>query len=105
MAGQQLTFQQSHGNDLSRTVALFEQTSPGRAPAIATPGWPERLLGCTLREYVGTAILLYAVALKNQGRFDLDWLGGRPSKPKSGSELFSGSLVAEDTLDDGGVFC
>lgn len=74
MAGQQLTFQPSHGNDLSRTVALLEQTSPGRTPETATPGWPERLLGCTLREYVGTAILLYAVALKNQGRFDFDWL-------------------------------
>ena len=74
MGGQQLTFQQSYSNDLSRTVALLEQTSPGRTPKIATPGWPERLLGCSLQEYVGTAILLYAGALKNQGRFDLEWL-------------------------------
>jgi len=29
--------------------------------------------------------------------------GGRPSKPKSGSELVSGLLVAEDTFDDFGV--
>jgi hypothetical protein len=29
--------------------------------------------------------------------------GGRPSKPKSGSGLVSGALVAEDPLDDGGV--
>lgn len=74
MGGQQLTFQQSYSNDLSRTVALLEQTTPGRTPEIATPGWPQRLLGCSLREYVGTAILLYAGALKNQGRFDLRWL-------------------------------
>ncbi|MGA2830304.1 MAG: tyrosine-type recombinase/integrase, partial [Streptosporangiaceae bacterium] len=29
--------------------------------------------------------------------------GGRPSKPKSGSGLVSGLLVAEDTFDDFGV--
>jgi hypothetical protein len=74
MGGQQLTFPQSHANDLARTVALLEQTQPVRAPKIATPGWPERLLGCSLREYVGTAILLYTSALKNQGLFDLEWL-------------------------------
>jgi hypothetical protein len=74
MGGQQLAFQNSYANDLSRTVALLEQTSPARTPEIATPGWPERLLGCSLREYVGTAILLYAGALKNQGRFDPGWL-------------------------------
>lgn len=74
MGGQQLTFQQSFSNDLSRTAALLEQTSPGTTPEIATAGWPERLLGCRLREYIGTAILLYAGALKNQGRFDLEWL-------------------------------
>lgn len=74
MGGQQLAFQNSYANDLSRTVALLEQTSPARTPEIATPDWPERLLGCSLREYVGTAILLYAGALKNQGRFDPGWL-------------------------------
>jgi hypothetical protein len=72
--GQQLIFQQSYANDLSRTVALLEQTATVRTPKAATPGWPERLLGCSLREYVGAAILLYAAALKNQGRFSLDWL-------------------------------
>jgi hypothetical protein len=30
-------------------------------------------------------------------------VGGRPSKPKSGSGLVSGLLVAEDLLDDFGV--
>ena len=29
--------------------------------------------------------------------------GGRPSKPERGNGLVSGSLVAEDALDDGGV--
>jgi hypothetical protein len=74
MGGQQLAFQHSYANDLSRTVALLEQTSPARTPEIATPGWPERLVGCSLRESAGTAIPLYPGALKNQGRFDPGWL-------------------------------
>jgi hypothetical protein len=44
MGGQQLTFQQSYSNDLSRTVALLEQTSTARTLEAATSGWPERLL-------------------------------------------------------------
>ncbi|MGH3775503.1 MAG: hypothetical protein ACRDRR_07160 [Pseudonocardiaceae bacterium] len=39
-----------------------------------SPGWPERLLGCRLEEYVGAAILLLTGALKNAGTFDLEWL-------------------------------
>lgn len=41
MGGQQLTFPQSHANDLTRTVALLEQTQPVKPPKIATPGWPD----------------------------------------------------------------
>jgi hypothetical protein len=74
IAGEQLTFQQSMLNDLSRPVALLEQTAPRKPPTVATPGWPERLLGCTLQEYVGAAILLHTGALRNAGIFDLDWL-------------------------------
>ena len=92
MGGQQLAFQQSYANDLSRTVALLEQTSCGRAPEIATPGWPERLLGCTLQEYVGTAVLLYAGALKNQGRFDPAWLA-QPQGEEITREIPAGTLL------------
>lgn len=74
MGGQQLIFPQSYAHDLARTVALLEQTQPTKAPRIATPGWPERLLGCSLREYVGAAILLYAGAVKHEGRFDPETL-------------------------------
>jgi hypothetical protein len=48
MGSQQLTFPHSHANGLARTVALLEQTRPVVPPKIATPGWPERLLGCSL---------------------------------------------------------
>ena len=78
IAGEQLIFQQSFFNDLSRTVALLEQTIARKPLAVATDGWPERLLGCGLQEYVGAAILLYTGALKNAGTFDLEWLESAP---------------------------
>jgi hypothetical protein len=74
IAGEQLTFQQAILNDLSRPVALLEQTTPRKPLTVATSGWPERLLGCTLQEYAGAAILLHTGALRNSGTFDLDWL-------------------------------
>lgn len=74
MAGEQLTFQQSVLNDLARTAALLEQTTPRKTLRTVSPGWSERLLGCKLTEYVGTAILLYTGALRNAGTFDLAWL-------------------------------
>jgi hypothetical protein len=70
----QLVFQQPILNDLARTVGLFEQTESKRAPKLATKSWPNRLLGCTLQEYVGAAILLHTSALRNSGIFDLDWI-------------------------------
>lgn len=74
IAGEQLTFQHSILNDLSRPVALLEQTTPRKALKVATSGWPQRLFGCTLQDYVGTAILLHTGALRNAGTFDLQWL-------------------------------
>jgi hypothetical protein len=74
VAGEQLAFQQAILNDLSRPVALLEQTTPRKALQVATPGWPEHLFGCTLQQYVGAAILLHTGALRNSGTFDLEWL-------------------------------
>ena len=74
IGGEQLAFQQAVLNDLSRPVALLEQTKPRKAPTVATDGWAERLLGCSLQDYVGAAILLHTGALKNGGTFDLEWL-------------------------------
>jgi hypothetical protein len=72
--GEQLAFQQAVLNDLSRPVALLEQTTARKALTVATDGWAERLFGCTLQDYVGAAILLHTGALKNAGTFDLEWL-------------------------------
>ena len=70
----QLGFQQPTLNDLARTVALFELTTPRKTPKVTVAGWAEGLLGCSLQDYVGAAILLYVSALRNSGNFDLDWI-------------------------------
>lgn len=72
--GQQLSFQQRPFNELARTVALFEHTTPTRPTKTIQPGWAESLLGCSLSEYVGAAFLLHVSALKNEGTFDIGWL-------------------------------
>lgn len=74
LGAQQQSFQQRPFNDLSRTLALFEQTQPARPTRIIKPGWAETLLGCSLSEYVGAAFLLHTSALRNEGAFDLAWL-------------------------------
>ena len=73
VAGQQLVFQQSaFFNDLARSVALFEQTTPRRAlPVLDSVAQP--LLG-EASEYIGAAFVLHTGALKNLGTFDLEWL-------------------------------
>lgn len=76
IGGQQLSYQQPLFNDLSRTVALFEQTTPARPLNSITQDarWALELLGCSLREYVGTAILLHTSAWRNAGTFSRAWL-------------------------------
>ncbi len=74
IGAEQLSFQQPVLNDLARTAALLEQTASSKEMEVATHGWADRLLGGTLAEYVGAAILLHAGALNNQGTFDLGWL-------------------------------
>jgi hypothetical protein len=67
IGGEQLAFQQAVLNDLSRPVALLEQTTPRKALTVATDGWAERRLGSSLQDYVGAAIQLHTGALKNGG--------------------------------------
>ncbi|MGW7539881.1 hypothetical protein ACWGKQ_02005 [Streptomyces sp. NPDC054770] len=74
VSGEQFSFQESGFSDLARTAALFDQTSPARAPACLVDGWDEELLGCSLSEYVGVAQLLHVSAQHNAGRFDPAWL-------------------------------
>lgn len=71
MAGEQLTWQASDYQALARTAAIFSQTAPARPMECVRPGWDTELLGCPLREYVGTAQLVWASAFSCAGRFDL----------------------------------
>jgi hypothetical protein len=57
MAGQQMTWQVPEYETVARTAAVFEQTPPAQPMECLWPGWDSELLGCTLREYVGTAQL------------------------------------------------
>jgi hypothetical protein len=71
MAGEQMTWQSSDYEALARTAAVFTQTPPLKPMECLRPGWDTELFGCTLREYVGTAQLIWASAIACAGRFDL----------------------------------
>ena len=70
-AGEQLTWQARDYETLARTAAIFSQTPPARPMECLLPGWDTELFGCSLREYVGTAQLVWASAFGCAGRFDL----------------------------------
>jgi hypothetical protein len=71
MAGEQLTWQTSDYETLARTATIFTQTPPGRPMECLLPGWGTEVFGWSLREYVGTAQLVWASAFGCAGRFDL----------------------------------
>ncbi|MFD5765404.1 hypothetical protein ACFWIN_06230 [Streptomyces sp. NPDC127049] len=78
LAGQQFVWQEPEFNELARPVALFRHTTaadPGKAKVI-TPGWDERLLGCSISDYVGVAQMLWGAAKAQGGRFDPRQMAG-----------------------------
>jgi hypothetical protein len=70
MSGEQMTWQVPEYETLARTAAIFAHTQPLQPMECLLPGWDTGLFGCTLREYVGTAQLLWASAVTCAGRFD-----------------------------------
>lgn len=70
MAGEQMTWQVPEYESLARTAAIFTQTPPLQPMECLVPGWDTELFGCTLREYVGTAQLLWVSAVNCAGWFD-----------------------------------
>lgn len=74
MASEQMSHQQGHHAELSRSIALFEQTTPGRPLRVLVGDWARSLLGSSFSEYVSSALLFYVVACKKAGRLSLDWL-------------------------------
>ncbi|WP_043686631.1 hypothetical protein [Streptomyces xylophagus] len=76
LGGQQLVWQEPEFSELSRSIALFLQTTPTKALKVIQPGWDIQLLGCSLTDYVGIAQLLFAAATHKDGRFVPEWLDG-----------------------------
>lgn len=71
---EQLPYQALPFWDLARTRALLEDAATVTAQDVITPTLWHELLGCTLDQFVGVTLLLYASAQNNEGRFDHRWL-------------------------------
>jgi hypothetical protein len=81
MHSEQLVYQQALGHELGRTAALFEQTPAAKPPQVIQSGWAEDLFGCSLSQYVGIGFLVHTAAVKNQGRFSVEWLNDPVNEP------------------------
>ena len=69
-AGEQMTWQVPEYEMSARTAAIFALTPPLQPMERLLPGWDIDLFSCTLREYIGTAQLVWASAISCSGRFD-----------------------------------
>ncbi len=77
IASEQLSYQLDVYNELARTAALFDQTTPDRPlNVLGDPGWVRELLDCPLQEFVGVCFLVHVGAIQNNGRFSPDWIAG-----------------------------
>lgn len=72
-AFEQFPFQLSPFEDLSRTLAMLEWSARESEQDVITPAFWSRVLGCTLAEFVGLALLMNIGALTNGGVFDPGW--------------------------------
>lgn len=75
---QQGDWQESDYAQLSRSVALLQQTPQPSDLEVIRPGWDHDLLGCSLTDYVGLAELVWACATthpdpRRRGRFAVEW--------------------------------
>lgn len=73
VTAEQLPFQQFSRHEMSRSAALFDQTSASSPLKVMNPGWDVELLGCSVSQYVGTGFLVHSLAVNNDGRFSIDW--------------------------------
>ena len=53
MSSEQLEYQRSPLNEMSRTAALFQHTTMQREPKVLKPGWQRELFGASLADFVG----------------------------------------------------
>ncbi|MEU7482102.1 hypothetical protein AB0A63_39465 [Lentzea sp. NPDC042327] len=81
MSGEQMSYQVPIFNEPARSIALFEETRVDRQLEVLHGDWAQELLGCTVADYVGVALLFHTGALRNSGRLNLDWLDGVHFEP------------------------
>lgn len=79
---QQGDWQESDYAQLSRSIALLQQTPQPPDLEVIRPGWDHDLLGCSLTDYVGLAELVWACATthpapRRRGRFAVEWYPAR----------------------------
>ncbi|GLF98245.1 hypothetical protein [Streptomyces yaizuensis] len=77
--GQQLIWHVDEHSELSRTVALLTQSSTPEPLKVIGPGWAQDVLGCSVADYVGLALYVWATAtghpfLEFKGRFIPDMM-------------------------------
>lgn len=78
---EQILYQEPISQAVGRVRAMLHAAAAQSPQSLITPNFWQDLLGCTLDEMVGVALLLHAAALKHGGRFDLAWLGGAQFLP------------------------
>lgn len=80
-AYEQFPFAMSPFEELSRTIALMDWAARDTAQSTLTPEFWARVLGCSLIEFVGLALLMNIGALTNRGVFDPSWVQQQNFEP------------------------
>lgn len=96
----QFGYQQTQYNELARSIAVFKQTTPKADPPLKVldkPDWQEKVLGCDLEDFVGSANVAVAGAMSTAGRLNTSWL--EPAKFE-GEDTDMDMQVAIDVLSD-----
>ena len=61
-------------HEMSRSVALFGDTTPTRPPKVIRPGWDRELFGTDLISFIAAGEMLHTASRPNSGRFNPKWL-------------------------------
>lgn len=71
---EQLPYQAAHSQPIGRTRALLIDAAAAAKQHVINASFWRSALGCTLEEFVGVSLLLYAASIKHSGTFDQSWL-------------------------------
>lgn len=95
LAFSQFPHQRNVGPMTGRSIALLDQTEPADPAAmeVLKGDWQQKLLDCSLVEFVGVTQLLMAAAAPNNGRFNPAWMERDDDDLKSLSEIFDPAVT------------